>query len=90
MIDNYDSFYNLVQYLREIGVKKQVIRMTNDAEIIKLAPSFIVISPGLSNSDEAGISVELIRDAYKTASPFLESAWVYNPWLKLLGRHSES
>ena len=73
MIDNYDSFtYNLVQYLREIGVKKlRVIRndeMTS-SEIIKLAPSFIVISPGPSGPDEAGISVELIRDAYKNSIP---------------------
>ena len=43
------------------------------AEIIKLAPSFIVISPGPSSPDEAGISVELIRDAYKNSIPLLES-----------------
>ena len=73
MIDNYDSFtYNLVQYLREIGVKNlRVIRndeMTS-SEVIKLAPNFIVISPGPSSPNEAGISVKLIQDAHKNSIP---------------------
>ena len=49
MIDNYDSFtYNLVQYFGELGEDVAVFRndeITPD-EIIKLEPSFIVISPG--------------------------------------------
>jgi len=49
MIDNYDSFtYNIVQYLAELDADVQVYR--NDeitiAEIEKLAPEKIVISPG--------------------------------------------
>ena len=49
VIDNYDSFtYNLVQYLGELGQDVRVVR--NDeiaaADIGKLAPSHIVISPG--------------------------------------------
>ena len=49
MIDNYDSFtYNLVQYLAELGEDVHVAR--NDAlsiaEIVKLSPQRIVISPG--------------------------------------------
>lgn len=64
MIDNYDSFtYNLVQYFGELGADIRVFR--NDeisiAEIEKLAPTRIVISPGPCTPKEAGISVEAIR-----------------------------
>lgn len=64
MIDNYDSFtYNLVQYFGELGADIRVYR--NDeisiADIEKLAPKQIVISPGPCTPKEAGISVETIR-----------------------------
>jgi anthranilate synthase component 2 len=64
MIDNYDSFtYNLVQYLGELGAEVRVFR--NDqisvAELKKLAPSRIMISPGPCTPNEAGISMETIR-----------------------------
>ncbi|VAW94838.1 Anthranilate synthase, amidotransferase component @ Para-aminobenzoate synthase, amidotransferase component [hydrothermal vent metagenome] len=64
MIDNYDSFtYNLVQYFGELGAEVNVIR--NDqitiAEIEKLNPQQLVISPGPCTPNEAGISVEAIR-----------------------------
>ncbi|QGG47724.1 aminodeoxychorismate/anthranilate synthase component II [Heliorestis convoluta] len=64
MIDNYDSFtYNLVQYLGELGEQIQVFR--NDhveiAEIEKLQPQHIVISPGPCTPNEAGISMDVIR-----------------------------
>ncbi len=64
MIDNYDSFtYNLVQYLGELGADVRVFR--NDrisvAEIEKLAPERIVISPGPCTPNEAGVSVEAIK-----------------------------
>lgn len=63
MIDNYDSFtYNLVQYLGELGQDVQVYR--NDqitvAEIEKLKPDHIVISPGPCTPNEAGVSVDTI------------------------------
>ncbi|HEX4300461.1 MAG TPA: aminodeoxychorismate/anthranilate synthase component II [Gammaproteobacteria bacterium] len=65
MIDNYDSFtYNLVQYLGELGVDVDVRR--NDAlkvaDVASLKPAGIVISPGPRTPNEAGISVELIRE----------------------------
>jgi anthranilate synthase/aminodeoxychorismate synthase-like glutamine amidotransferase len=65
MIDNYDSFtYNLVQYLGELGADVRVYR--NDqitvAEIERLAPEKIVISPGPCTPAEAGISCEVIRE----------------------------
>ena len=64
MIDNYDSFtYNLVQYLGELGADVRVFR--NDqisvADIEKLAPEKLVISPGPCTPNEAGISVEVIK-----------------------------
>jgi anthranilate synthase component 2 len=64
MIDNYDSFtYNLVQYLGELGEDVRVYR--NDqisvAEIEKLKPDHIVISPGPCTPNEAGVSVEIIQ-----------------------------
>jgi anthranilate synthase/aminodeoxychorismate synthase-like glutamine amidotransferase len=64
MIDNYDSFtYNLVQYLAELGHEVRVHR--NDeitvAAAAALAPRAIVISPGPSAPEHAGISLELIE-----------------------------
>jgi anthranilate synthase/aminodeoxychorismate synthase-like glutamine amidotransferase len=63
MIDNYDSFtFNLVQYLAELGEEVAVFR--NDEisvdEAEALAPRAIVVSPGPSAPERAGISVELI------------------------------
>jgi anthranilate synthase component 2 len=63
LIDNYDSFtYNLAQYLGELGQEVRVVR--NDkitvADIAKLAPARIVISPGPCTPNEAGISLEVI------------------------------
>ncbi|MEJ2622339.1 MAG: aminodeoxychorismate/anthranilate synthase component II [Candidatus Thiodiazotropha sp.] len=65
MIDNYDSFtYNLVQYLGELGVEVKVVR--NDeigvADVGQLKPDHIVISPGPCTPNEAGISVEVIKN----------------------------
>lgn len=64
MIDNYDSFtYNIVQYLGELGEEVEVYR--NDEisidEIGRKDPARIVISPGPCTPNEAGISMEVIR-----------------------------
>jgi para-aminobenzoate synthetase component 2 len=64
VIDNYDSFtYNLVQYLGELG--REPVAYRNDAitpaEIDKLVPSHIIISPGPCTPLEAGISNDVIR-----------------------------
>ena len=64
MIDNYDSFtYNLVQYLQALGADVKVVRndeLSVDA-IEALAPERIVISPGPCTPNEAGVSVDVIR-----------------------------
>ena len=65
ILDNYDSFtYNLVQYFGELGAEMKVFR--NDAisvaEIKSLKPERICISPGPCTPNEAGISLEVIRE----------------------------
>jgi len=64
MIDNYDSFtYNLVQYLGELGADVRVFR--NDRitlqEIEDMDPAKIVISPGPCTPNEAGVSIDTIK-----------------------------
>ena len=71
VIDNYDSFtYNLVQYLGELGeefpVAKNIEVYRNDKidlETIRLLkPDGIVISPGPGRPDDAGVSLEIIKE----------------------------
>ncbi len=66
VIDNYDSFtWNLVHYLEEIGARTQVIRndeLTTQAALA-LTPDGIVLSPGPCTPNEAGICVEIVREA---------------------------
>jgi len=63
MIDNYDSFtYNLVQYFGELGADVRVVR--NDevtiADIERLDPARIVVSPGPCSPNAAGVSLAAI------------------------------
>jgi anthranilate synthase component 2 len=66
LIDNYDSFvHNLARYVRELGEVPLVRRhdaVTVD-EVIALAPSHVIISPGPCTPAEAGISTDLVRRA---------------------------
>jgi anthranilate synthase/aminodeoxychorismate synthase-like glutamine amidotransferase len=64
LIDNYDSFtYNLFQYLSELGQEVKVVRNNEVtvAEIERMKPERIVVSPGPSTPQNAGISNEVIR-----------------------------
>ena len=66
LIDNYDSFtYNLWHYLGELGA--EVVVRRNDAlsvaDALALKPQGIVISPGPSDPDHAGICLELVAKA---------------------------
>ena len=65
VLDNYDSFtFNLVQLLGRIGADVTVARnddVTVD-EVAASSPDAIVISPGPSRPENAGISVELVRE----------------------------
>ena len=74
LIDNYDSFtWNLVQYFGDLGQDVAVHR--NDKvtieEVLSLRPSGLVISPGPSDPDHAGICLDLIAAATKKAIPLL-------------------
>lgn len=72
LIDNYDSFsFNLVQMIGELlGEGKEpeeLLVIRNDtytaAQILALAPTRIVLSPGPGKPSEAGICESLIREA---------------------------
>jgi anthranilate synthase component 2 len=73
LIDNYDSFtFNLVHYLGELGADVKVWR--NDeltvAEAIAAEPDAIVLSPGPCSPNEAGICLDLVREA-SASTPIL-------------------
>jgi anthranilate synthase component 2 len=66
LIDNYDSFaYNLVQALRILGAQVDVVR--NDVQsvrdVLARPHDCIVVSPGPRTPAEAGVSVEVCRQA---------------------------
>ena len=66
LIDNYDSFtYNLFHFLGELGA--EVVVRRNDeltaAEALSMGATGIVLSPGPCTPNEAGICLDLIREA---------------------------
>ena len=65
VIDNYDSFtYNVVQYLGELGATDMQVRRNDEvtlADIERMAPEKIVISPGPCTPNEAGVSVAVVE-----------------------------
>ena len=66
VIDNYDSFvYNLVHYIEDLGAKTEVVR--NDAlsvaDALKKKPKAIILSPGPCTPNEAGICLDLLKQA---------------------------
>jgi para-aminobenzoate synthetase component II len=62
IIDNYDSFvHNIARYLVELGERVEVVR--NDAVKQKhLKAKAIVISPGPCTPNEAGASMQVIKE----------------------------
>ena len=66
LIDNYDSFtYNLFHYLGELGA--EVVVKRNDeltaAEALNMGADAIVLSPGPCTPHEAGICLDVIKQA---------------------------
>jgi anthranilate synthase/aminodeoxychorismate synthase-like glutamine amidotransferase len=64
MIDNYDSFtFNLVHYFQALGQEVKVFRHDEIslAEIEKLNPAYLVISPGPCDPNNAGISLAAVE-----------------------------
>lgn len=64
LIDNYDSFVNnIARYLRRLGVETIVRRNReiNEAEVLELKPSAIVVSPGPCAPRQAGNSENIVQ-----------------------------
>ena len=69
MIDNYDSFtFNIVQYMSELGATLKVVRNDeiSSQQIRDLNPEKIVVSPGPCTPNEAGISVDVIKEFHSS------------------------
>ena len=78
VIDNYDSFvYNLVQYLGQLGARCEVRR--NDeitvAEVGRLRPDGILLSPGPGTPERAGICLRRDPDVRGERYPSSACAW---------------
>jgi anthranilate synthase/aminodeoxychorismate synthase-like glutamine amidotransferase len=64
VIDNYDSFtYNLVDLFGQLGCETLVRRNdeTDADEAERLAPDYLVVSPGPGRPRDAGASIEILR-----------------------------
>ena len=65
IIDNYDSFtYNLVQYIGSLNPMLKVFRndKTTIDNIKKMNIDRIVISPGPGRPEDAGLSIDIIKE----------------------------
>ena len=68
LLDNYDSFtWNLWQAIESLGFRCRVVR--NDAldvaGIRRLRPRGIVLSPGPGTPDDAGVTLDVIRELHR-------------------------
>lgn len=67
LIDNYDSFvYNLARYFQRLGHATQVVRNTaiDTAGVRGLMPEAIVLSPGPCTPQQAGCSLQVVRELH--------------------------
>ena len=70
IIDNYDSFvFNVARYFEELGAVTKVVR-NDEVSQQDLKTKAIVISPGPCTPNEAGASMEIMRD-YSGKLPIL-------------------
>lgn len=74
VLDNYDSFtYNLVHLLYALGAEVEVRR--NDevtpAEVLARRPEGLLLSPGPSSPERAGILCDLVRAGAEARVPML-------------------
>jgi anthranilate synthase component II len=73
LIDNYDSFtFNLVHYLGELGAEVAVHRndKVSAQAVVDSDPDAIVLSPGPCTPNEAGICLDLVKEAAPTIPMF--------------------
>ncbi len=72
VIDNYDSFvYTIVGYLQQLGAECDVVRNDEIAASAARAYDGVLVSPGPGTPEEAGISVDIIRECGDQAVPML-------------------
>ena len=70
IIDNYDSFvHNIARYFVELGEIVR-IRRNDEIEVADLNAKAVVISPGPCTPNEAGVSLDVIRE-YSGQLPIL-------------------
>ena len=65
LIDNYDSFvFNLARYFQRLGQETRVVRhdAIDVARVRALRPDAVVLSPGPCTPNEAGCSLEIVRN----------------------------
>jgi anthranilate synthase component 2 len=64
LIDNFDSFvYNLAQAFGTLGAEPIVLRNnTSLSELASVEPDAVVVSPGPGTPQDAGVSVEAIKE----------------------------
>ncbi len=67
VIDNYDSFvFNLARYFQRLGQPTHVARNTaiDAGQVRAMRPDAMVLSPGPCAPEQAGRSLELVRELY--------------------------
>ncbi len=74
IVDNYDSFtYNLVQAVGQID--PEVVVERNDrfdpAEVVRMRPRAVIVSPGPGRPEDAGRSIAMIAAAEEAGLPLL-------------------
>lgn len=72
VVDNHDSFvYNIVQYLLELGAEC-VVRDRSDVAVRDAAGvDGVLLSPGPGHPADAGVCLDLVRDAERRGAPLL-------------------
>jgi para-aminobenzoate synthetase component II len=76
VVDNYDSFvYTLNGYLHQLGATTDVIRnddvIAGDVAALVAKYDGILVSPGPGTPAEAGISIQVVKEAVAQAVPLL-------------------
>jgi anthranilate synthase component II len=67
LIDNYDSFvFNLARYFARLGGETVVVRhdAIDAAAVRRMGPAAVVLSPGPCTPQEAGCSLEIVRQLH--------------------------
>jgi anthranilate synthase/aminodeoxychorismate synthase-like glutamine amidotransferase len=68
LIDNYDSFvFNLARYFTRLGQETVVVRhdALDAAAVRQMRPAAVVLSPGPCTPQEAGCSLEVVRQLHR-------------------------